>query len=99
MQENSLESSLKVYFQYLYIEYPEQVSIKINGSNVDTKNPYSLMKKNCSDYFLDGMKTDKFAIQMMKEFQLCKNPEQSSNFRAFKLCLDQKQEISLRCID
>jgi len=39
-----LEKSLKTYLQYLYLEDPINVKISINGSPVDLKNPYSLLK-------------------------------------------------------
>lgn len=40
-QENSIETSLKTYLKFLYIEYPSNVVVKINGKAIETKNPYS----------------------------------------------------------
>lgn len=41
-----MEMSLRKYLSQLYIEYPEYVRLNVNGSPVDLRNPYSLLKKN-----------------------------------------------------
>ena len=56
-----LETSLKTYLKFLYIEYPDYVKIFINGHEVDLANPYSILKKNHTTAFF-GEKTDKFAV-------------------------------------
>lgn len=60
LKENSIEGSLRTYLQYLYIEYPPNVVIKINGIIVDLKNPYAEIKKTYPNS-LGGNKTDRYA--------------------------------------
>lgn len=46
-----LEESLKKYLKYLYIEYPKNVKISINGKEIDLINPYSIIKNNHNNAF------------------------------------------------
>lgn len=58
---DSLESSLQRYLQYLYVEYPEWVRIKVNDKLINLANPCSVVKQCCPGSFV-GKKTDRFAV-------------------------------------
>ncbi len=60
------ESSLRDYLKFLYVEYPLNVKISINGSEVDLINPYNKLKNDFSNVFF-GEKTEKFAVQILNE--------------------------------
>jgi hypothetical protein len=64
-----VDVSLTRYLQYLYIEYPEWVRIRLNERPVELSNPLSVIKKYCSPAFY-GEKSEKFAVQLLQEDQL-----------------------------
>lgn len=67
-----IEHSLSKYLQYLYIEFPGWVNIRINGSQVNKLNPYSQLKSLHSNAFI-GEKGDKYAIQILNSQTLKEN--------------------------
>ena len=57
----TIETSLVKYLQYLYVEYPSWVRIKVNDKPISLANPCSLIKRYCPGAYL-GEKTEKFAV-------------------------------------
>jgi hypothetical protein len=64
---------LRTYLKYLYLEYPAYVRIFLNESEVDLKNPYSLLRSehpNCFSIYKE--KNDCFAGAFLEEEALNK---------------------------
>lgn len=59
--EETLDASLTRYLQFLYVEYPPWVRIKLNDKVISLWNPCSVIKKYFPRSYI-GEKTDKFAV-------------------------------------
>mmetsp|Transcript_7283 Transcript_7283/g.6428 ORF Transcript_7283/g.6428 Transcript_7283/m.6428 type:complete len:301 (+) Transcript_7283:2759-3661(+) len=64
--ENSIEISLKNYLRHLYVQYPPGMSVKLNGSLIDIKNPFDIIQQKQSESYV-GIKAENFKIQIIKK--------------------------------
>ena len=61
-----VETSLRTYLRYLYFDPPENVTVSLNGDEVDLRNPYSELKRKYPTVFI-GERHESFAAQVLNQ--------------------------------